>query len=181
MITIYFLSQKRQAGSRSSCLSNTFSTLFGCLSWNNNLSRTFFCTNTTVCTFVCINMSQTVQHSDRTGFTASLTKLTSDTAHFADAHQCLSLIMGAALHECLLLIWNQLDQLFRTGFDAFSTCFTCFFVYNRNPVLHVNGIKRTGLHTASESKTSIRTSFLSSVLHQIRHHAVFNSVIFIYI
>ena len=81
----------------------------------------------------------------------------------------------------LLIIWHDLDQVFWTYSYTFSTCFTCFFIYNCHTVYNVDRIERTCLNTASVSKTSIRTGFRSAILHHVDHSTVAQSVIFIFL
>ena len=79
----------------------------------------------------------------------------------------------------LLFIRCKLDQMFWTGGDTFTTGFTCFFVNYCNSVYNMDRIERTCLYAASETKTSERTSFWSSILHHGCHLAVCNSCIII--
>ena len=124
-------------------------------------------------------MCKEIRYSDRSCFTVLLTNATSDTSCLTDCQLYFSFCIGITAYKCLLLIWNQLDQVFWTCCDTFSTCFTCFFVNNSNSIYYMNCIKRTGSNTRTESKTSCITSFCSSILHHACHRTILNTCVII--
>ena len=87
--------------------------------------------------------------------TSLLALLAADAANLTGSHHLLALIMGAAVHNHLLIVWNQLNQVSWAFGNTFTAGLTCFFIHNSNTVYNVNRIKGTDLHAASEATAAI--------------------------
>ena len=105
------------------------------------MSRTNFFTCPTVRTLFVINMSTEIIHLDRLTRTSLLAFFTSDTPYFTVGSHSLALRIGTAMYKHLLRIWNQLNQMFRTFRNTFTTGFACLFIYDSDSIYNMNGIK----------------------------------------
>ena len=110
-------------------------------------------------------MCKEVVYRDCSCLTVSFTEAAADTSHLAYVHQCFSFFVGITLNECLLFIWDQFDQMLRTGSDAFAACLAGFFVYDGNAVHDVDRIKGAGFHAGAVSEAAVCAAFCSAVLH----------------
>ena len=140
--------------------------LFSFISSNSDdLPWTFLRTYSAVCTFFRINMGKEITYSNSSCLTVFLTETAADTSHLTYFHQRFSFFIGIALNKSLLLIRDQLDQMFWTCSNTFSTCLACLLVYNSNTINYMDCIKRTRLDTAPVPETSVGTSLCTAILH----------------
>ena len=107
-------------------------------------------------------------------FSGSMCAMLSTTCTASDSHT-----FSHILHPIHPTEHAFMTSLPWTGGDTFTTGFTCFFVNYCNSVYNMDRIERTCLYAASETKTSERTFFWSSILHHGCHLAVCNSCIII--
>ena len=110
----------------------------------DHVARTFFFTFAAVCTLTVVDMRYEIGHCDGASLTVLFTFLTADAADITAAGDYFTFVFGAAVYECCLVVRHQLDQVFRTFRDTFTTGFTCLFVYDSHPVYDMYGIKGAG-------------------------------------
>ena len=139
-------------------------------SYLNDLPRAFLRAYAAVRTFICIDVCKKVIYSDSTGFTVPFTEPASDTSHLTYIHQGFSLFVRIALNECLLLVRNQFDQMFRTGSYTFAASLAGFFVYDGNTVHDVDRVKGAGGHAGAITEAPVCTAFRTAVLHLACHN-----------
>ena len=110
-----------------------------------------------------------------------LTLLTSDTANLTRRSNSLTFRMRTTLHKRSLLIGYKLNQMLRTLGNALTACLTSLLINHCHTVHNINRPKRTGFHTASESKTSECTCLSSATRNESHHLTVFHTCILIII
>ena len=89
--------------------------------------------------------------------------------------------MRTTLHKRSLLIGYKLNQMLRTLGNALTACLTSLLINHCHTVHNINRPKRTGFHTASESKTSECTCLSSATRNESHHLTVFHTCILIII
>ena len=130
-------------------------------------------------TLLIINYRQVVIHMDGIILTLLDAECTADTSVIAFSLDSRSLFMGITLYKVFRLVWHQFNKVLRAGVHTFAAGNAFLFIYHRNAVHHMNGVKLTGSYTGTKSHTSKGAGFIAGTRNNGCHLAVFDTKIII--
>ena len=123
----------------------------------DNSRRTFLGTFSAFRTLLVIDVCDVVLYGNSTGFTLFLAELAGQTSGFADLLDGCTAVMAGATHCIGGGFRDELDEVTRTGGDAFAAGLTFTAVDSGNTLIDGDRSKRTGGGTGAKADTAVIT------------------------